>query len=474
MRLRQVPAAQIVMSGVPAPPGLAYYPFQIEGIRYALGRRATLIGDEMGCGKTVQALGLVNASPEIENVLVVCPAHLKLTWKLKSREWLTRDFRISIPDLDGYSVSSNFVITNHERIAGKRGEKLRRALNARTWDLLIVDECHYLKSAKAQRTVATLGKGGRGGLAARASRVLLLSGTPMENRPRELWTLLEVIGQGKFGSWYGYRRRYCAAFEQHIWTKRRNPGTKRLEAVRVKIFNDRGASNLEELHRKLRETCMIRRLKRDVLRELPEKVHELLVVPATSRAQKAALKKERQTLERIERLEEPDAVAFAETSRVRHETALSKLDVVTEHLRGMLEEGVEKVVAFSYHRDVASRIAEALPEAGPLLATGDTSVSSRHETAETFQRDPSRRILVATIGAMGTGHTLTAASHVVFAEESWVPAEISQAADRCHRIGQKDTVFVTHIVLDGSIDALVAKRLIEKQKVAEGVLDGKF
>jgi len=480
--------------------GLELYPFQKTGVEYLLSRKRALLADEMGTGKSAQALGLINADPKIRSVLIVCPAHLKLNWEIEARQWLRGNWKICIPDRDGYDMLADLVIVNHERIIGKHGKELHEQLAARSWDLLIVDEAHYLKSSKASRTIAVLGSGSKKnpsrGLVDSADRVVFLTGTPILNRPRELWTLLEVLAPGKFGSWVGYRIRYCGARQEKIWTKDRSG-----RAVQRTIWIDDGASNLQELGEKLRATCMLRRMKKDVLPELPEKITQLIVIPAPKGTRLAgAVARERKLYEQqkfkvdaaigwvghmrgkhgyekaVKALGQARQVAFSEISKLRHEVALSKIRTVADHVCGILQEGQSRVLVFTHHKAVAHGIAEEITSSdvgNALPVTGGHTVQQRQEMVGWFQdaAKTENRVLVATIGALGTGHTLTAASVVVFAELDWVPAAVAQAADRAHRIGQKNTVLVQHLVLEGSLDVKIAKMILSKQGKIDQVLE---
>jgi hypothetical protein len=168
-------------------------------------------------------------------------------------------------------------------------------------------------------------------------------------------------------------------------------------------------------------------------------------------------------------LKSVQGIAFSEMSKLRHEVALAKLPSVIEHL----ENTDGKVIVFAYHRDVVAGICESLKDQGVVSITGDTPNDQRQPIVERFQRDPSVRFFVGNLKAAGVGLTLTASSHVVFGELDWVPANLSQAEDRAHRIGQRESVLVQHIVLDGSLDARMAKTVIAKQAVIDKALDRK-
>jgi RNA-binding protein YhbY len=176
----------------------------------------------------------------------------------------------------------------------------------------------------------------------------------------------------------------------------------------------------------------------------------------------------------VEALRQRTQLAFTELSQLRHRTAVAKIPAVIEHLQAALDGDEDhKVVLFAHHKDVVKTIMEALAakEVSAVQVTGDTGLMERQANVDKFQRDPKCRVFVGNIQAAGVGITLTAAAHVIFAELDWVPGNVTQAEDRCHRIGQRDSVLVEHLVLDGSLDARMARTLIAKQYVIDAALD---
>lgn len=245
---------------VPAPKGREYLPFQKAGIAFALDRPATLIADEMGLGKTIQAIGVMNATGA-DNILVICPASLRLNWRNELKRWLVkRELGIGIATGKSFPADE-IVVINYDILA-----KHRTALRARDWDVVVYDEVHYCKNQKTQRTKEALGYADKKGVVEvppiPAKRRLLLTGTPILNRPVELWPLLQAMDPQTWRSFFGFAQRYCAATNNgHGWD-----------------FS--GASNLDDLQRRLRQTIMVRRLKADVLKELPAKRRQLIALPA--------------------------------------------------------------------------------------------------------------------------------------------------------------------------------------------------
>ena len=462
---------------LPAPEGLDYLPYQRAGIAYAMGRPATLLGDEMGLGKTIQAIGVVNADPTVKRVLVICPASLRLNWQREARKWLTRDMETEVVG-KGFPFYAGIVIVNYDILA-----KHQEAIREREWDLLIVDECHYLKNPKAQRTQQVFGswkkkeqKWVQAVTPIPARRRLFLTGTPIVNRPIELHPILKSIDKARWGNWRQYTQRYCDAHETRFG------------------YDVSGASNLDELQDTLRATCMVRRLKADVLKELPAKRRQVIELPPNGAADAikaeqnllAAQREQREQLQAAVELakasDDPEEykrsvvalragerAAFTETSRIRIETAVAKLPYVTEHLNTAIEAG-EKVVVFAHHHKVLDALMTEFGDRAVKL-DGRDSMEARDEAVRRFQQNDSVRLFVGGMKAAGVGLTLTAAAHVVFAELDWVPGTLSQAEDRCHRIGQANSVLVQHLVLEGSIDATMVQTIVGKQQVIDKALD---
>ena len=456
---------------IPIPPGLALLPFQKAGVAYARHRTGTLIGDEMGLGKTVQAIALTNLWEDVHRALVVCPAFLRINWEREFRRWSTRDLSIGIvdrmvwpslrPDADLTTVIINYDIIGRHDLSG-------------TWDLVIMDEAHYIKNPDAQRTKTALG--------INAKRRLYLTGTPILNRPRELWTLVNSLSPKSFPSKKGFLFRYCGP--EQVWVPGRGMITK---------FD--GASHLDELQEKLREHVMVRRLKKDVLAELPAKRRS--IVPLTPNGAGELVEREAEIWEQkqdaldeikariasaraehdedlyriaVADLRAAEEIAFEEMATIRHEIALEKVPQVIDYANEMLQD-VDKLVVFCHHKDVAAALAGGLVAYSPVLSTGDMTAAERQESVDLFQENPGTRVFIGTIMSSGVGITLTSASNVIFSELSFRPADITQAEDRLHRIGQHDSVNVYHLVFDESLDAKMAKMIIEKQEIAKKALD---
>ena len=363
------------------------------------------------------------------------------------------------------------------------------ALMARKWDLMVIDESHMLKSKDAARTHACYGywdrdkKAAVQGLADRSERLWALTGTPIPNRPVEAHSTLSKLAPQEFGNWKRFVERYCDGHQEWVTS------TKQAWVVD-------GASRLEELQERLRSTVMIRRLKEDVLKELPAKRRQVIVLPpngagalveaeakaftshedhiaqAEAEMALAAASDDKEAYARAAaKLEQGFTVAFTECSAARHSVALAKVPAVVEHVKNMLDGGTAKLVLFAWHRDVEDKLIAALADYHPVMLRGGDSTANKDAAIATFQNYPECRVFVGAIAAAGVGITLTAASTVIFAELDWVPGNVTQAEDRCHRIGQHDNVLVQHLVFDGSMDAKMIKTIIAKQAISDAALD---
>ena len=454
------------MIDIPVPAGLSYLPYQRAGIAYAVQRVNTLFGDDMGLGKTVQAIGVSNFHSEIKTILIVCPASLKLNWKREFEKWDVKGLSVGYAE-GPFFPDTDVVIINYD-ILQEHSEKVHSTI----FDLLIVDEAHYLKNPKTIRCQQVFGNNGVGGI--QAKRKLFLTGTPIPNRPAEGYTLFHNLAPETFGSYPDYTARYADGHKN-----------------KYGYWDASGASNLDELQAKLRSTVMVRRLKSDVLKELPPKRRQIIELSGESA--KALVAKENQAFEKhqkqllellidceiakadsheayvaaLNKMQDKSSASFDEFTKVRKEVAIKKLPFVISHIESALEGG--KVVVFAHHHEVIDAIHKAFP--GSVVITGKTSIEKRQEAVDSFQNDPNVKLIIGNIIAAGVGLTLTASSHVIFCELDWVPGNVTQAEDRCHRLGQLLSVLVQHLLLEGSIDVTMAKKLIEKQEIIEKALD---
>ena len=462
------------------PEGLSPFPYQVEGARFLLQKTGALLADEMGLGKTVQVLLAINSDPAVNKVLVFCPASVKLNWVREANRWLIRPFDVRY--LSGKTPEpiflpkdrGLFVVINYD-IADAWSKELSKI----HWDMLVLDEAHYLKNRKAVRTRAILGEEKNIGLQFPiwAGKKVALTGTPIVNRPAEVWPVLAWIDRKTWGSFWTYAKRYCNLhYNGYGW-------------------DASGASNLEELNRKL-SRYMLRRRKDEVLKDLPPKIRQVLELPpngatnliakekelwdryseelarAKAAVEIARAESEEELKEALSKLRALVRVYFQEMSLVRHQLALAKVPKALEHVQDVLE-SKDKVVVWVHHRDVAEAVFEGLKEYNPVMVLGGSSAEARAEAVRRFQEDKSVRVFIGGITAAAEGITLTASDTAIFVELDWRPGKLLQAEDRIHRIGQTRGVVIQYLVFDGSLDAYMAKRLAEKMEIISRAVDGK-
>jgi len=418
-------------------------PFQKAGVAYALEAKRCFIADEMGLGKTVQSLAAIqgaNAYP----VLVVCPASLKMNWEREVRMWLPGK-TVHIVDSKAGVKNADVVVINYDILT-----KQKDALKAVGFQSLVFDESHYVKTSGAQRTKA-LKEIAQG--IPDSGLVLALTGTPVLNRPIELVSQLEIMDRiDDFGGSWNFRKKYCAA-------KHNGYG-----------WDFKGSSNADELNDLLRRTCYVRRQKMDVLTELPAKgryTAEVEMSPQAMAAYRAAEADTMVWLSDGERHEQVDVLAQITT--LKRLAGEGKIEAACEWIDSFLDSTDRKLVVFAHHISVVDTLAAKY---GGLRVAGKDSQETRQAAVDSFQNDPEARVIVLNMKAGGVGLTLTAASDVLFVEQGWTPAEHDQAEDRCHRIGQEDTVSAWYLLAEGTIDDDIYALVAQKRVVVDAVTDG--
>jgi SNF2 family DNA or RNA helicase len=434
---------------IPLPPGKTLFPFQITGVRFAASRNSVIIADEMGLGKTAQAIVACNTIQNLKRVLIIAPKCVKLNWKREWSMWSTHtNLTVNVlhskqefPNGDG-----NVVIINYDIL-----QKFPN-ITAQTWDVLIVDEAHYLKNSKTIRAKIILGCKRERTNGIPATKTIFLTGTPILAKPLDLWNLVQRCSS-KFSFW-DYVTRFCDAYRDHrgFW-----------------VMN--GASHLDELRRETSD-FLIRRLKRDVLTDLPEKIRSIAYIEndaILSVEQEAA---NRCGMDFFTDLQGTDfRSAFEEISAVRKETGMLKIPQVLEFTDELLQNG-KKIILFAHHREVVCRYKAHYGNIA-VLVHGGSSSEERDRAVTEFTNNPEIKLFIGTIGAAGVGLTLTAADTVVFGESDWTPANLVQAEDRAHRIGQRECVNIYHVVVKDSLDDRMLQLITDKQRIIHVVVDKK-
>jgi len=394
-------------------------------------------------------------------MLVVCPANLVLNWATEIEKWTTRLCFVATimsgrkPDVH---LLEDVWVISYDLLA-----KWHNELRNRHWDLLVCDESHYLKSSKAHRTKEVFGYRNKSKI--RAKKTLFLTGTPILSRPLDLWTTVNACDPyraGCGGSWWGFVHRYCNAHQKFVPLKGQHGRGKM-------VLDCTGSCNLQELHDRI-QPFTIRRLKKDVLKELPPKIRQKIVLPAAGC--KTIIQEERSAYnahqERRIYTAQRAGEVIAEQQSARVAVAMAKLPFVIEHVRNILEQE-DKVIVFYYHHAIGDLLAEEFKDMNPALINGNVAQAMREKNLERFQTDAQSRILLGSIST-AVGYSATAAQVVVFCELDWVPANLHQAEDRPHRIGQLESVLVQYLVLEGSVDDDLVETLTEKTAIVQQVL----
>ncbi len=428
-------------------------PFQNAGIHIGGELPVFLLADEQGLGKTIQAIGIarfiIAQKGAAARVLIISTASIKLNWKREFAEWGQPDVKIQVLQGSRSCVigDAQVVVVNYDLLT-----KLYDEL-ARPWDVVIGDEAHYLKNMKSKRTRAVLGYREQKGLAKQAEKTVFLTGTPVLNRPIELWPILSKLAPDTiypYVSYLDFGRRYCAGYQGGFG------------------WDMSGSSREEELNVRLRSTIMVRRLKKDVQKQLPPKQYQVIPLEPSKEARKIIRQEGslKLTDAKKQSLKGFDAGELAE---LRHKLAMAKLPICVQHIEDLLL-SLDKVVVFAYHTAVLKGLYQALEKYEPVLLDGSTPAGRRQDLVDTFQNEADCRVFLGQLQAAGTGITLTAASTVVFVESSWVPGEIAQAVDRCHRIGQKDSVLAHFLVVQGSLEEYMLRTIVDKQRTINRIL----
>lgn len=435
-------------------------PFQREGVK-RIERRGgrVLLADEQGLGKTIQVCRWLRWRKRMAlPALIVCPSGLKYNWEAEFKRWFPKA-TVSIWEGWDSDTSTDISIINYDllaRYAQWSGGKRKRiidvigALNEFKYRTIVFDEGHYIKTPSRIRTKAALQ------LAKRADYVLVLTGTPITSKPLEVFSQVKAIDPTLFPKYRLFIKEFCKMKKTRFGLK--------FEA----------AKNTAELHERLKPV-MIRRLKKDVLRELPPKIRTVIPIALSNQLEYARADcKFREFAKKIhtnERL--PPRIimeGMAQIEKLKQLALKGKIQSVYNWVDDFLESG-KKLVLFAWHIEVVDLLYKRY-EKTAVRVYGSTSTRDKQSAVLRFQKDKSTRLFVANIQSGGTGHTLTAASDVAFVELAWTPAEHDQGEDRCHRITQRDSVTAWYLLARGTIEERIAAKLDVKRRMIASIVDG--
>ncbi|PXX26256.1 SWI/SNF-related matrix-associated actin-dependent regulator 1 of chromatin subfamily A [Thalassospira sp. 11-3] len=444
--------------------GFVPRPYQLQGIARGLQLKRFTNGDEQGLGKTLQSLGTLYVAEKYKGettfpALIICPASTKINWKREWEMWTDKK-AIVLRDQDKKMWSryyemglADVFIVNYESLKkffvsymppkSKLKSSLDIQLDPRTaiFKSVIIDESHRCKDKNTQQTKIALR------LAMGKYWRILLTGTPIVNKPMDLYPQLAIMGQLKrFGGDKGYRQRYCDG--------------------------GYGASNLKELHYLLNKYCFFRREKKEVAKDLPEKQRQTILCNISTRKEynhardnfvKFLEDAGWNNAEIAKKLNGEVMVKMMELKRI---AAMGKLNEAVEFTQDILESG-EKLILFCSLHSIVDALKEKFPNA--VTVTGRDDQDEKQKSIDSFQNDPKTQLIICNIKAAGVGITLTASSRVAFLEFPWSYADCVQCEDRAHRIGQKNNVMCTYFLGQNTVDEQMYEMIQAKASVANTI-----
>ncbi len=441
------------------------YDYQMEGIKFGIEKKRILIGDDPGLGKTLQSIGIINSTGAYP-CLVVCPSSLKINWKREFEKFTDKSALIldnNVRTTWGYLLTMGVhqvAIVNYESIRKyfvwdikeKKQFRLKDVVfcpQVQVFKSIIIDESHRVKDPSAQQTIFTKG------LATGKEWRILLSGTPVVNRPEDLVAQLSIIDRLKD---FGGRTKFLADYAVDQNNKDATP-----------------AVPLSVLSQKLYDTCMIRREKQNVLPQLPDKTRVDLYVDISNEeeytlAQHSLAEYLRQYTECTDReiRKKMRMEALVRFMTLRSLATLGKIAQATDFIRTFLASGKKLIVFCSLH-EVVDALKKKFPQS--VTVTGRDTSASKQAAVDAFQNREDINLIICSIKAAGVGLTLTASSSVAFIELPWTYADCCQCEDRAHRIGQKDNVTCYYLLGRSTIDHTIYKLIHQKKSIANQILN---
>lgn len=420
------------------PEGKRLYPFQYVAVDFVdkAGGRA-LLAEDMGLGKTIEAIGYLALRPELRPAVMVVPAVVTSNWKRETNAWLPKDVvQVFKTGKDEINPAATILVITYDLL--KKHLDAIKTLNPK---VVVGDEVHLIKNYKTMRAASFCDLAKHPSVKA----MIGLSGTPIVNRPVEFFTFLNLLRPSDFGSWRRFTERYCDGHEENV--------------ARGKwVYVAKGATHTDELNQRLR-SFMIRRTKEQVLTELPPKTRTVTDVDLTPA--------ERREYRGVE-----GENALATITAQRQFVGRVKVRAAIEWIEQYTDTNTPLLV-FAHHHDVLDALQEGCKNLGVRFGRIDGSVSQeqRGRLVDDFQAGKTD-VMLLSAKAAGVGITLTRASNVLMVERQWTPGDESQAEDRCHRIGQSSAVTIRYLMVNDTVDADMEELLTSKRLVLDAVLNG--
>ena len=453
------------------PNGMKVMDFQLAGAEYLLGRDHGLLGDAPGLTKSAQSV-LVSNAIEAERNLVVCPASLRLNWEREIWAWSTTENVKTYPVLkssDGINPFSDYNIISYDLL---RSDGIMDAIMDLRWDHVILDEAHYLKDPNGNLRTKNICAPNR--LPSVTGRFTLASGTILPNQPIECynacrlldWDCIDRMSLNSFRDYYygegeGMVRGPYETTDKETGETIKKVGLHFSSTVRNK------PRRLRELQKRLRGNIMVRRLREQVLHELPPRHWHPVPLALTGAMRKAM---QHPGWAKADKLYELDEGRFnlsveidGEVSTARRELGEAKAPAIVGYVEDLLRSGISKLVIGAWHHSVLDYLRDKLTKYGLVYMDGSTSPNAKQQAVDDFQGLPHITIILGQMLPLGEGWTLTAAQDMVLAEPYWVPGKNDQLLDRISRMGQKGEYTIGHIpVVPNSLDERVLGSAIVK------------
>jgi len=418
---------------------------QRTAIEELLKNKKFILADDMGLGKTTSTI-IASLETGAKKILIICPASLKINWQ---REYqLYSDKTSYVCEGKNYSEDAEIVIINYDIIKNFHDSKdHKNSLMLKSkFDLVIIDEAHYIQNVQAQRTKLI------NDLATNVNRLWLLTGTPMTSRPINYFNLLSLVDSPVAKNWMAYVVRYCAGYQFRVGPR--------------KVWNVMGASNLEELRDRTAAT-ILRRLKEDVL-DLPEKIITPVYLRLRSRNYEELMGEYYNWYEKNPEESKNLSIQFTKLVQVRQLIADEKTQHTIELAENIIEQG-KKVIIFCNFTHSLDIIYRHFGKAAVRL-DGSTSKTQRQEAIDKFQEDEKIKVFVGNIKSAGTGITLTAGEAVIMNDLSFLPSDHSQAEDRAYRYGQKNNVLVYYPLFENTLEGIIYDIVNNKKRIIATVM----
>jgi len=418
---------------------------QIEAVQKLVENKKYILADDMGLGKTTSTI-VAAIETGAKKILIICPASLKINWQREIENYTDRSIYIS--EGKNFSQEHDFVIINYDIIKNFHNVKKKsdsQILGA-NFDLVVVDEAHYIKNGQAQRTKLI------NDLVKNVDRLWLLTGTPMTSRPMDYFNLLSLVDSPVAKNWMAYAIRYCSGYQ--------------FNAGGRKIWNVTGASNLEEL-RDRTSGLTLRRLKQDVL-DLPDKIITPVYLRLKSKQYEEVMGDYYNWYEKNPDESKSLTVQFTKLTQVRQVIADEKTQQTIELAENIIEQG-KKVIIFCNFTNSLDKIVQHFGKTAVRL-DGSMSKPDRQNSVDRFQTDDKVNVFVGNIKAAGVGITLTAGEAVIMNDLSFLPSDHSQAEDRAYRYGQKNNVLVYYPIFENTIEGIIYDILNKKKQVIATVM----